>query len=125
MNKLFLFATVIMLLASCSDNKTASATDSSNSDSTKMMNNDQKSREQRNVQTVKNALQAVNSHNAEQIIAVNAPDAVDYGDGNMAPVKSRDSMKAFIAQLFKSIPDYKGENFDYYADENTVIAVGD
>src|SRR5882672_7448202 len=38
-------------------------------------------------------------------------DAVDYGDGMMAPVKGRDTIIAQIKVFLAAFPDYKGSNY--------------
>jgi predicted ester cyclase len=52
-------------------------------------------------------------------------DAVDYGDGMMAPVKGLDSIKAMIKTFMTAFPDYKGENFLVIGDGNHVAVFGD
>jgi predicted ester cyclase len=53
------------------------------------------------------------------------PDAVDYGDGTMAPVKGLDSIKSMVKGFLNAFPDYKGENFLVIGDGSHVAVFAD
>lgn len=54
-----------------------------------------------------------------------APGFIDYADGSMPPMTSIDSLKSFVRMMTAAVTGYKGENLNYYADDDHVIVIGD
>ena len=50
---------------------------------------------------------------------------VEYGSGEMKPIKNLDTLKAGLKAFYASYTNLKGENLHAYADSNTVIITGD
>jgi predicted ester cyclase len=123
MKKLF-FATLLFasLFIGCNDDKkdesTNTATSSDKANSTE-------DKEERNKKTALASIEGVNSHDANAVLKDAAPDAVDYGDGSMAPTKSLDSVRSGLTAWLKAFPDVKGENLKAVADGDWVVVWGD
>jgi predicted ester cyclase len=66
-------------------------------------------------------MEGLKNRNVDQMLKDAAPDAVDYNDGSMPPVKNLDTLKAGIKAWMEAVPDYKMENVEYYADGNKVL----
>ncbi|HEY4155428.1 MAG TPA: ester cyclase [Puia sp.] len=69
--------------------------------------------------------EAFNSGKLDDAFKDAVPDAVDYGDGSMAPMKGLDSIKAGVKIFLNAFPDYKGENFLAIGEGNHVAVFGD
>src|SRR5205085_4280601 len=74
------------------------------------------SKEERNKKIIKEGTAALNDHNFDKLTSLMTDDAVDNGDGSGHTVKGRDSINASMKTFFSSFPDFKGEDFRYYAD---------
>ena len=73
------------------------------------------------------ALESVNAFlagNIDEALKDIAPDATDYFDGSMPPVKGADSIKAGL-KTWSAAFGAKGDNIEAYADGNTVVVYGD
>ena len=82
-------------------------------------------REERNKQTAMASVNAIIGGDVEGTLKDVAADAIDYGDGSMAPVKSKDSITVMLKNWRESISEYKGENLMALADGDYVAVVGD
>jgi len=80
---------------------------------------------EKNKATALASAQAWTTGKAENVLKDIAADAVDYGDGSMAPIKGIDSIKAAIQSFMNAFPDMKGENFLVIGDGNHVAVFGD
>jgi predicted ester cyclase len=124
MKKLFIFFTATALsLAACNDDDANEADGKmDDKDSTTMTAED---KEERNKQTALASVQGVNSKDVNVMFKEVTPDAVDYGDGSMPPMKNLDSVKATMSQIFTAFPDWKGENLKAVADGDWVMVWGE
>jgi predicted ester cyclase len=114
----FLFL-IAVIVASCKNNNGSSAS-SSVSDSTMSAVSPADSMTQKNKAVIIADFQALNDGNIDAAFNGTAPDAVDYGDGTMPPVKSLDSMKAGMKMFMGAFPDDKNSIFLVMADSNHV-----
>jgi predicted ester cyclase len=80
---------------------------------------------ERNKATALAAVKSFNLVNLDVALKDATSDAVDYGDGTMAPVKSLDSIKAMVKVFLTAFPDYKTENFVVIGDGNQVAVFSD
>lgn len=80
---------------------------------------------EKNKATALASMQAFVSQNVDEVMKNAATDIVDYGDGSMPPIKSKDSVKSMMKQWFAAFPDYKGENMMTLADSNHVAVFAD
>ncbi len=123
MKKVF-FATLlsVSLFIGCNDEKKDETTNKTEStDKT----NSTEDKEERNKKTALASVEGINAHDANVVLKDAAPDAVDYGDGSMAPTKSMDSVKAGLSAWLTAFPDVKGENLKAVADGDWVVVWGD
>src|SRR6478609_2372428 len=75
---------------------------------------------EKNKATALASVQAFSSGKLDDAFKEVAPDAVDYGDGGMAPIKGRDTIINMVKGFMSAFPDYKGENFMVIGDGNHV-----
>jgi predicted ester cyclase len=80
---------------------------------------------EKNKATALASVRAFSAGNMDEAMKDITPDAVDYGDGMMAPVKGIDSIKAMVKIFMAAFPDYKGENFLVLGDGNHVAVFAD
>jgi predicted ester cyclase len=80
---------------------------------------------EKNKATALASVQAFSSGKLDDAFKDVTSDAVDYGDGMMAPVKGQDSIKAMVKGFLNAFPDYKGENFLVIGDGNHVAVFAD
>jgi predicted ester cyclase len=80
---------------------------------------------QKNNATALAAVQAFSSGKLDEAFKDVTSDAVDYGDGMMAPVKGRDTIISMVKGYLSAFPDYKGENYMVVGDGNHVAVFGD
>src|SRR5882757_7063149 len=66
---------------------------------------------EKNKATALASVQAFSSGKLDDAFKNVTPDAVDYGDGMMAPIKGRDTIISMVKGYLSAFPDYKGENF--------------
>jgi predicted ester cyclase len=80
---------------------------------------------EKNKATALASVQAFNTGKLDDAFKDVAPDAVDYGDGGMAPIKGRDTIINMVKGFLSAFPDYKGENFIVVGDGNHVAVFAD
>ena len=125
MKRLLLISSIVLLIISC-ENKNGGntmAADNEKADSSKAEK--MESKEDRNKKIVKDAMDALNSHDIEKMIAMMSDDPVDYGDGTGRSVKGKDSIRANIMGFLNAFPDYKATDLSFYADGNHVVVLGE
>jgi predicted ester cyclase len=122
MKKFFLSAFIAALLfTACND---AAKDDAAGDNQSATASQDDK--EERNKKTALASMEAINAtHNVDSILRDATPDAVDYGEGSMPPVKGIDSIKVGFQQFLNAFPDYKGENMQAVADGDYVYVSAD
>ena len=122
---LFLLASSCLIVACNSDKKDGST------DKKETMSADSKdamtSAAEKNMQTALAAVKAVNAMDLDAAFKYVTPDAVDYNDGSMPPVKNIDSIKAGIKAWMAAFPDVKEENLEAYsnADGSKILITGE
>ncbi|MDQ3845711.1 MAG: ester cyclase [Bacteroidota bacterium] len=82
-------------------------------------------KEEQNKKTALASVEAFGSHNIDDVFKDVTPDAIDYGDGSMTPVKGLDSSKAMAKMWMDAFPDVKGSNLKTVADGDWVVVWGD
>ena len=112
-------AFTVFSFASCNNATTSNETPKTDSTATKM-----ESKTEKNKKTIMACMDGISAHDANKVMKESAPDMVDYGDGNMPPVKG-DSAKQMLSAYLSAFPDLKAENTMYFADGNSVIVVAD
>ena len=126
MKLLSILVTGTILFASCKDSTRVA---SSSADTTNKMatgtENKKEAKEQRNIQAAKELVENVSSHNTDAALKNADPGIADYGDGSMGVVKGVDSVKKYINLFLQAMPDFKGDNFMYFADGDRVAVVGE
>jgi predicted ester cyclase len=128
MKKIFLIISALGLLTACNNSGTSADTKKDTSSMSNMSSmSSAESKADRNRQTALASTQAINAHDANGALKDATPDAVDYGDGSMKPVKNIDTVKTMISAWLKAFPDAKGENLESFtnADGSKVIVVGE
>jgi predicted ester cyclase len=80
---------------------------------------------ERNKKVIMASFDAMASRNVNDMLKDVAPDAVDYGDGSMPPVKGKDSIMKMINQWMNAFPDNKGNDLKYVADGDWVMVWGE
>lgn len=125
MKRLLLISSIVLFIISC-ENKNGEntmAADHEKPDSSKAEK--MESKEDRNKKIVKDAMEALNDHSIEKMVALMSDDPVDYGDGTGRAVKGKDSIRANMMMFFNSFPDYKARELSFYADGNKVVVLGE
>ncbi|HYD21011.1 MAG TPA: ester cyclase [Flavipsychrobacter sp.] len=117
-NLLLATATSVLLLSGCVGSGTSSGAGTADSSAT---TNSQEDKEERNKKTVMASMEAMTKGDVDAMLKDAAPDAVDYNDGSMPPMKISDSLKGMIKQFMTAFPDYKVNNAEYFADGNKVL----
>ena len=126
---MFFLLTSSLMMVACNSDKKDESTDkketaaSENKDATTSAS----AKAEKNRQTALASVKAFNAHDVDAIMKDAAADAVDYGDGSMAPTKSADSVKAAIKAWMASFPDVKGENLEAFSNEDgsKVVVIGE
>ena len=112
-------ALIAISLASCNNGgSSAPATADTTSKAPAM------SKEERNTNTIKTDMVAMNNHDMAKMKNDASPDFVEYGDGSMPPVKG-DSAWTMFSQWMNAFPDMKAENSVYTASGDWVMAWSD
>jgi ketosteroid isomerase-like protein len=125
MKKAFLLLVITTgMLAACNDGGQTAATDEKMTDSTGTMENKMEDKEERNKKIIMASLDAIGSHNVNDVLKDCAPDCTDYGDGSMPAVKGRDSIAKMLQGWMNSF-DIKADNMKYVADGDWVWVWGD
>jgi hypothetical protein len=111
-----LIATI--MLTSCNNQKTEESKETTSGTSAE-------DKEERNKKTAMASIEAFSNHNIDLVFKDVTADAVDYGDGSMPPMKSRDSIRAGMTAWQNAVPDVKGENIKAVADGEWVMIWAD
>lgn len=111
-----------LFVAACNDANKEGGDIASGADTTKMTQED---KEERNKKIALASVEAINAHNPDGVLKDATPDAIDYGEGSMPPVKGIDSIKVGMKAFLDAFPDYKGENLQAVADGDYVYVSGD
>ena len=122
-----LLAVITALLTACQTSPTTTertATDTGRSDTASAAGTTE-NKEERNKRIIMASFDAMASHNVNDVLKDCAPDAVDYGDGSMPPVKGKDSIAKMINQWINAFPDNKGNDLKYVADGDWVMVWGE
>ncbi len=118
MKKFFVMAALsAMLFTACDNDK------KDDKEEDKKMENGTEGKAEKNKATALASVMGVNAHDADAMLKEVTPDAMDYGDGSMPPVKGVDSIKAGVNAWLTAFPDVKGENFMVMTDDGTHVAV--
>jgi predicted ester cyclase len=123
MKQLLVYLSVAVFIISCNSNMPASSTNGMDSVMAAMSAKD--SILEKNKATALASVQAFSSGKMDDAFKDVSTDAVDYGDGMMAPVKGLDSIKSMVKGFLNAFPDYKGENFMVIGDGNHVAVFAD
>lgn len=128
MKKAFvLLAVTTTMVVACetNTNKTAGANEKMNADSAATTGNKMENKEERNKKVIMTSMDALGSHNVNDMLKDAAPDCVDYGDGSMPAVKSRDSIAKMLQDWVGAFPDVKINDAKYVADGDWVMVWGE
>lgn len=124
MKRFFLVAATAISLAACNQTvQDDGAADAKSDTTSKAMSAEDK--EERNKKTALASINGINDHNVDAALKDATPDAIDYSDGSMAPIKSVDSIKPGLKAYLESFPDYKAENIKAVADGDWVYVSAD
>lgn len=124
MKKTFLILAMASLtLVACNNEKKTDADDKMMSD--EKMSSSPEDKEERNKKTALASVEAFSSNNLDAVLKDVTPDGVDYGDGNMKPLKGLDSIKTNIKAYMDAFSDLKGENLKAVADGEWVMVWGE
>lgn len=83
------------------------------------------SKTERNKKVIMASMEAMESKNVADMLKDCSPDCVDYGDGSMPPIKSKDSIMKMIQTWMTAFPDNKGSDLKYVADGDWVMVWGE
>jgi predicted ester cyclase len=123
MKQLLVLTGLAVLVISC--NNTNSSPGSTGMDSLMAAQSAKDSILEKNKATALASVQAFTLATMDQALKSAAPDAVDYGDGSMKPVKGLDSIRSMVKVFLNAFPDYKGENFMVIGDGDHVAVFAD
>jgi predicted ester cyclase len=85
----------------------------------------QEEKEERNKQIALASVRAVSIGDVENACKDLAPDVINYGNGNIPPVKGMDKVKAGMSMFVGAIPTDKSENLVAVADGDWVMVWGE
>jgi predicted ester cyclase len=108
-------------LTSCNSDKTESKEVSTG----EKMDKSTEDKEERNKQTALSSINAVIAGDVDGALKSLAPDATDYMDGSMPPIKGTDSITANLKMWRSALSEYKGDNLLAVADGDRVVVFGD
>ena len=124
MKKAFLLLAVATgFMVACTDNAHETAAGEQKTGDTTAAVTENK--QERNKKIIMASMDGIASRNVDQMLQDATPDCVDYGDGSMPPVKSKDSVKPMIQAWLNAFPDVKGDNLKYVADGDWVMVWGE
>jgi len=112
MRNILLIATMAISLYSCADANSSAA-------------NTREAREERNKKIALAAVQAFETGKIDSVFKDVDPEAVDYMEGSMAPIKGVDNSKANLKTWIAAVPNYKGTDFVAVADGDYVMIYGE
>lgn len=125
MKKLLLLAAVVAFITSCNDKADTSTSGTTNSDSTNSSEMTAEAKEDRNKQTALASAKAFDGEtNIDEAFKDIDKDFIDYGTGEMPPIKGIDSIKAWVQTWINAMPDYKGSDLMAVADGDYVMVHG-
>lgn len=127
MKRVLLAAFTALSLLACNDtatNRTTASTDSAGG-MQKNENDTKEAKEERNKQTALGSERAFeNKGTVDDVFKDADKDFIEYGDGNMKPIKGIDSVKSFLRMWMTAMPDYRGSDFTAVADGDNVMVYG-
>ena len=123
MKQLLVFIGFAASIMSCNSNSSPAMTSTMDSVSNARAAKD--SILEKNKTTALVSVQAFTAGKMDEAFKDVTTDAVDYGDGMMAPVKGRDSIISMVKGFMVAFPDYKGENYLVIGDGNHVAVFAD
>ncbi|HEX4851617.1 MAG TPA: ester cyclase, partial [Puia sp.] len=124
MKKFLVFISAFAFVMGC-NNKSETGSMPSGADSALAALHAKDSMVARNKATAMASEMAFNGGKVDEIFKDAVPDAVDYGDGSMKPIKGLDSIKAGIKDFLAAFPDFKGENLMALGEGNMVAVFGE
>jgi predicted ester cyclase len=83
------------------------------------------SKEEKNKETALASVNAFIAGDIDKTLKDITADAVDYGDGSMPAVKSKDSIMVYLKNWRGAFSDYRGDNIMAFADGDYVAVWGD
>lgn len=119
-NTFLMMAVAILLLAACNNEKKPDE-----GIKEEKITDSAEAREEKNKETAMASVKALIAGDAEATLKDVAADVVDYGDGSMPPVKSKDSLLVMVKSWRESLSDYKGDNLMALADGDYVAVLGE
>ena len=122
MKQLLVFIAFTAFIISCNNNSSPMTTTMDSVAAARMAKD---SVLDKNKATALASVQAFSSGKMDEAFKDVTTDAVDYGDGTMAPVKGLDSIRSMVKVFMTAFPDYKGENFLVIGDGNQVAVFAD
>jgi steroid delta-isomerase-like uncharacterized protein len=124
MKKLFLVAMTAMVFAACNDSADSTMTTKDTAGTTASADNDLCAKQERNKQTALASVNALINKNVEEALKSADSNVVDYADGSMPPAKGVDSIRHWMNEWTKAVPDYRAENLMAAADGDKVLVYG-
>jgi predicted ester cyclase len=121
---LFFAFTSLVIFSSCNSSKTKDEAKIDDQKKDGAMKNDAEAKEERNRQTVMASFEAFNKGDVDKAFENVDPSYMDSFDGS-GPAMPADSVKSMFRAILAAMPDYKGSNFEYIADGNKVVVLGD
>ena len=82
-------------------------------------------RQEKNKETALASVNALVAGDVDGTLKNVAADGVDYGDGSMPPIKSKDSVKVMLQAWRGALSEYKVDNLWAMADGDNVAVFGD
>jgi predicted ester cyclase len=123
MKKLLVLAVAASFLLSCNDKSGSATATTTADDSTKV--DSPEAKEERNKQTALSSVKAFDGEtSADEVLKDADKDVIDYGSGEMEPMKGVDTSKTMLQSWLNAIPDYKGSDFNAVADGDYVFVYG-
>jgi predicted ester cyclase len=120
-----LLGLVVVLAGFYSCNSPAGTGTASASDSACSAITAKDSIEARNKATALACVEAFSQGKFDDAFKDAAPDLVEYGNGEMTPMKGKDTIVAAVKRMMAPFPDFHGSNFILLADSNMVAVIAD
>ena len=125
MKRLLLISSIVLFIISCENKNGEHTVAASNEKADSSKAEKMESKEDRNKKIVKDAMDALNDHNVDKMVALMSYSAVDYGDGTGKSNKGADSIKATMKSMMGAFPDFKATDLKYFADGDQVVVLGE
>lgn len=119
MKKLLLAAAVALSVAACNNAADKSTAETDTTTVTSGAEGEE-AREERNRETALASLRAFESENADEVLKNVTPDAVDYMDGSMPPIRSKDTIMKGMKEWMAAVSDLKLDSVEAFADGDKV-----